>query len=101
MNETYTINDAKEKLCFVSTDFKSDMYKTKYAVVILENNHVFVLIEKRLLGKANPIRREYVLPDYVSVLQGYVRDPADQMQVDDSSDAALSGKRAANPDEQV
>lgn len=100
MNETYTINDAKEKLCFVSTDFRKDMYSTKYGLTARSNNSLTPV--SRLSGKQNPIRREYVLPDYVSVLQGFVREPVDRMQIDDGSGVAPPVEQPpVNPDEQV
>eukprot|EP00736_Rhodelphis_marinus_P013264 Rmarinus@m.16278 len=52
MDEGILINRIKERLCYVSQDFKHDMAIT------------------RLAGKKNPILREYVLP---SAGDGYVR----------------------------
>jgi hypothetical protein len=51
---------AKEELCYVSTDFDKEMKQTRYK------------------DSSTPsIVREFVLPDYKSVMKGYARDPAD------------------------
>lgn len=56
MDETYVINQCKEDVCFVSTDFDSDLE-------ICEKN------------KFNNIARDYILPDYTNYKRGYVREP--------------------------
>jgi len=55
MNETYTINDAKEKICFVSQNFNQDLETAR--------------------RNKSELHREYVLPDYQSIPVGFVRDP--------------------------
>ncbi|XP_062573518.1 actin-related protein 6-like [Saccostrea cucullata] len=55
MDETYVINQVKEDVCYVSTQFMKDMETAK----------------KR--GKENTIARDYVLPDYTHIKRGYVR----------------------------
>lgn len=55
MDETYLINHVKESLCYVSTNFAAD------------------LRESQRRGSENSIRREYVLPDYHTVMRGYVK----------------------------
>ncbi|KAK3098322.1 hypothetical protein FSP39_018389 [Pinctada imbricata] len=55
MDETYVINQLKEDVCYVSTQFSKDMEIAK----------------KR--GKENIIARDYVLPDYTHIKRGYVR----------------------------
>jgi len=57
MDETYVINQVKEDVCYVASDFRSDMNATL------------------LRGKANYVIRDYVLPDYIEVKRGYVRAP--------------------------
>ena len=47
----------KEDVCYVASDFRSDMNATL------------------LRGKANYVIRDYVLPDYIEVKRGYVRAP--------------------------
>ncbi|ODN00840.1 Actin-related protein 6 [Orchesella cincta] len=56
LDETYLINQVKEDVCYVSTDFSGD-----------------VAISKKKLSENNTIIREYVLPDYSSIRRGYVR----------------------------
>ncbi|XP_050522217.1 actin-related protein 6 isoform X2 [Daktulosphaira vitifoliae] len=55
MEETYVMNQVKEDMCFVSTNFNQDMKisKTKWP--------------------KNTIVRDYVLPDYTTVNRGFVR----------------------------
>ena len=53
--ENFLVNDIKEQLGFVSTDFQLDMDVCQQ--------------------KVNPIDKEYVLPDYKTTKKGFVRDP--------------------------
>uniref|UniRef100_A0A2L2YCC9 Actin-related protein 6 n=2 Tax=Parasteatoda tepidariorum TaxID=114398 RepID=A0A2L2YCC9_PARTP len=55
MDETFVMNQVKEDVCYVSTDFWNDMKVAK------------------LRGKQNTIVRDYVLPDYTVIRRGYVR----------------------------
>jgi len=55
LDEFYLMNQVKEDICYVSTDFTSDME----------------LARKR--HPENSILREYVLPNYVTVHRGFVR----------------------------
>lgn len=56
MDETWIINDVKEKLCYVSTDFERELQAAKRSRKVAEK-----------------IRREYVLPNGSTVLEGYVK----------------------------
>lgn len=53
MDETYVINQVKEDVCYVSTDFKNDME----------------LSNKK--SSENTIVRDYVLPDFTTIRRGY------------------------------
>ncbi|XP_052240121.1 actin-related protein 6-like isoform X2 [Dreissena polymorpha] len=55
MDETYVINQLKEDVCYVSTQFNADM------------------LTSRKKGLANTVMRDYVLPDYTHIKRGYVR----------------------------
>uniref|UniRef100_A0A6T9PHI6 Actin-related protein 6 n=1 Tax=Haptolina ericina TaxID=156174 RepID=A0A6T9PHI6_9EUKA len=57
MEETYLINDVKERLCYVSLDFTTELALTRFK------------------GKKNTLRREFVMPDYVNHFRGQIRDP--------------------------
>jgi len=57
MDETYVINQVKEDVCYVASDFRADMNATLQR------------------GKSNHVVRDYVLPDYIEVKRGYVRAP--------------------------
>ncbi|EUB59632.1 Actin-related protein 6 [Echinococcus granulosus] len=60
-SEVYIMNQCKEDGCFVSTDFWADLTCAK----------------SRDLS-VNTIAREYVLPDYIDVHRGYLRDPSEK-----------------------
>jgi Actin len=53
MEETYLVDHIKERVCFVSTDIAADFARTK----------------------RGELKLEYVLPDGVKDLTGYVRQP--------------------------
>ncbi|GFS66812.1 actin-related protein 6 [Trichonephila inaurata madagascariensis] len=55
MDETYVMNQVKEDVCYVSTDFWNELKVAK------------------LRSKENTIVRDYVLPDYTVIRRGYVR----------------------------
>lgn len=56
MEEPYLINQVKEAVCYISTDFSADLEKCK-----------------SLKNSANPIVVDYVLPDYNSCKGGHRR----------------------------
>ncbi|XP_052811955.1 actin-related protein 6-like [Mya arenaria] len=55
MDETYVINQLKEDVSYVSTQFNTDM------------------LTSRKKGAENTVMRDYVLPDYTHITRGYVR----------------------------
>ena len=57
MEEHHLINDVKERLCYVSMDFMSELALTRFK------------------GKKNTIKREFILPDGVNHTRGRIRDP--------------------------
>jgi len=71
MDETYLINDIKEKCCFVSKDFRADM------------------LASRDIATSN-ILQQYVLPDFSTNRDGYVLDPHDTSIVQDADQQILS-----------
>lgn len=60
MDEYYNVNDAKESLCYASTQFEKEM---KYAR------------DEETRAGCRIFDREFVLPDYVNSFQGRVRVP--------------------------
>lgn len=62
LDETYVMNQCKEDCCFVSSDFYNDMRIAK---------------EK---GPNNTIGKEYVLPDYLEIRRGHIRDKLEAVQ---------------------
>ncbi|CAH8583897.1 Actin- protein 6, variant 2 [Schistosoma haematobium] len=79
-SEIYIMNQCKEDVCYVSTDFWQDMN-------ISRSNQ-----------KSNSILREYVLPNYVDVHRGYVRDP--NAVASENSGKDKSEQRASNLSQQ-
>ena len=55
MEEPYLVNLLKEKLCYVSLDFRNDLLITKKK------------------GEDNLIKLDYVLPDYITSQEGYIK----------------------------
>lgn len=56
MDETFVINQCKEDVCFVASDFEE-------------------LLKKCEQTRRNKIVRDYILPDFTNVKRGYVREP--------------------------
>ncbi|KAF5402742.1 Actin protein 6 [Paragonimus heterotremus] len=78
-SEVYIMNQCKEDVCYVSTDFWKDLETA------------------RSDPKKNPIVREYVLPDYAEVHRGYVRDPNAPGDQSLTSDISIPRRAAQNP----
>ncbi|PPS12604.1 hypothetical protein GOBAR_AA08029 [Gossypium barbadense] len=78
MDETFLMDDVKEKLCFVSLDVETDLQIA------------------RKQGKDNLFRCTYVLPDGVTHKKGYVEDPeAAQRHLRASPSAAMEPNKEA------
>ena len=80
MDEYVLMDDVKEKLCYVSGSAADELKRAK------------------VRGASNEVNREYVLPDGVHVLRGYVkegpaRDPDAESSDDDDDDDDGGGKR--------
>lgn len=82
LDETYLMNQVKEDVCFVSTDFMEDMKIAK----------------KRF--PENTIMREYVLPDYSTIRRGYVRkvEETGQRAKDNEQILRLNNERFTVPE---
>ena len=78
MEENHLINDVKERLCYVSMDFMSELALTRFK------------------GKKNPLRREFIMPDYVNHFRGRIRDPNEPTP---PAEAAASGGAAGGAKE--
>jgi len=71
MDEYYIVNEAKEKLCYVSSEFDKDMEKAR----------------NETRTGCREFDREFVLPDYVKTSKGSVRIPYGlQMLMDSQKD---------------
>lgn len=90
MEATYLINNIKERICYVPPDFEAEMKKCSVYVLQLSSSHPF---NRR--GRANKIKAQYVLPDYITSTLGYVKgvDPLPEMP------AHMMGQ--TRPEEQV
>lgn len=73
MNEDHLVNEAKEKICFVSNQFSSDLEQAWQGNVARAGR-----------GERGEIVIDYVLPDYNNGAEGYMRphdpSPAARMQ---------------------
>uniref|UniRef100_A0A7S4NCX7 Actin-related protein 6 n=2 Tax=Prymnesium polylepis TaxID=72548 RepID=A0A7S4NCX7_9EUKA len=62
MEETRLVTDVKERLCYVSLNFSVELSTTQFK------------------GKKNTVRREFVMPDFVTNVRGHIRDPNEPMK---------------------
>ncbi|KAL8941769.1 MAG: hypothetical protein Q9216_002054 [Gyalolechia sp. 2 TL-2023] len=71
MNEEHLVNEAKEKICFVSNQFRNDLEQTSQGVVLAQDGRENKSDEREVVV-------DYVLPDYNTGSEGYVRphDPS-------------------------
>jgi actin-related protein 6 len=78
LEETYVMNQCKEDVCFVSSDFNRDMS-------ICTSNR-----------KSNALRRDYILPDFLTLKRGEVRLPGDD--IEGTQKISLAVERFAIPE---
>ncbi|KAL8825377.1 MAG: hypothetical protein Q9170_007813 [Blastenia crenularia] len=71
MNEEHLVNEAKEKICFVSNDFRKDLERARQNIASTQT-------EKKELDDGREVVVDYVLPDYNAGTKGYMRphDPS-------------------------
>lgn len=69
MEETYLAGTIKEALCFVSQDVKADL---KVRLLFRIAIHALLQASKQK-GWASPFYKEFVLPDGVTNLRGFIR----------------------------
>ncbi|KAG0487531.1 hypothetical protein HPP92_009626 [Vanilla planifolia] len=75
MDETMIIDDAKEKLCFVSLDVLHDLQPHSLALFPLFLMTIpFIANLVQEIRKDNPFRCTYVLPDGITHTRGFVKD---------------------------
>ncbi|KAF5945846.1 hypothetical protein HYC85_016074 [Camellia sinensis] len=72
MDETFIMDDVKEKLCFVSLDVERDLQIARRS------------------GRDNLFRCTYVLPDGVTHTKGYIKDPDEAQRYLNLEDGAQS-----------
>ena len=84
MDEPYIVNEIKEKVCFVSSDFQRDLDR--------------VWKHRKPDKEPNPLIIDYVLPDYNGQAEGYSRphDPSAAAKL-----ARLGAVAGAGPNEDV
>ncbi|KAH9991239.1 actin-like protein Arp6 [Russula vinacea] len=79
MEETYIVNEVKEKCCYVSTQFSADLETC------------------RANKSRNSIVQEYVLPDFSRNRHGYVRQP-DALPIDGEQILYMGNERFSIPE---
>eukprot|EP01038_Epipyxis_sp_PR26KG_P007849 gene7849-10657_t len=84
MDESLLINQVKEELCYVSTDFLFDLKNSK-------NNPNYC---DPFNGK---LKRQFVLPDYHKIMKGYVRQE-DEMLTSDDQVLMMESERFSVPE---
>nr|XP_054774762.1 actin-related protein 6-like [Lytechinus pictus] len=80
MDETYVMNQVKEDVCYVSSQFYQDMEVAK------------------LKGAENTVCRDYVLPDFHSVKRGFVKEEAFGKQNPNEQTVRMNNERFAVPE---
>ncbi|XP_071500299.1 actin-related protein 6-like [Diadema antillarum] len=80
MDETYVMNQVKEDVCYVSSQFYKDMDIAK------------------LKGKENIVCRDYVLPDFQDIKRGYVKEEAFGKQKPNEQIVRMNNERFAVPE---
>ncbi|XP_788458.3 actin-related protein 6 [Strongylocentrotus purpuratus] len=79
MDETYVMNQVKEDVCYVSSQFYKDMEIAK------------------LKGKENTVCREYVLPDFHTVKRGFVKEDGSKQKPNEQI-VRMNNERFAVPE---
>jgi len=64
-NETYLVNEIKEACCYISRDFKGDLERTWKGTIG---------DRKEAYATGGGIAKDYVLPDYHNLKNGFMRD---------------------------
>lgn len=80
MDETFVINQVKEDSCFVSQNFKEDMFTTRKPK---SDNHIV---------------KDYVLPDFTTLQRGYIRDVTANSKDDEFQILRLNNERFTIPE---
>lgn len=75
MEETYIMNDVKEKCCYVSTQFAADLEACRFVCPIRSSRvcSTYPIPTFRIDKSRNSIVQEYVLPDFSRNRHGYIR----------------------------
>jgi hypothetical protein len=68
MDDSHMVNQVKEALCYVAQDFTSELRQCQ------RDSSVSVVAAARAEGRYSGVMREFVLPDFHTVMRGYVRD---------------------------
>ncbi|KAG8372702.1 hypothetical protein BUALT_Bualt12G0094200 [Buddleja alternifolia] len=89
MDESFIMDDVKEKLCFVSLHLQRDLNIARSFSLIL------AAIIYRRPGNDNMFRCTYVLPDGVTYMKGFVKDPGEAkryLALDDEAASSPAGE---------
>ncbi len=99
MEETYIVNDVKEKCCYVSMQFAADLETCRFGPFFTSNHGLFDLstITFRVDRSRNTIVQEYVLPDFSRNRHGYIRQP-DGQPIDGEQILYMGNERFSIPE---
>ena len=96
MEETYIVNDVKEKCCYVSTQFSADIETCRFAPFV-RSCSTYQLTTFRADKSRNTIVQEYVLPDFSRNRHGYIRQ-RDAVPVDGEQTLYMGNERFSIPE---
>jgi actin-related protein 6 len=99
MDETFIVNDVKEKCCFVSENFKRDLEICR--PFLSKQQCLGGTDSLETLGRSdfthNSIVQEYILPDLSRNQEGRVRDPND-VRLDTDQVLVMNNERFVVPE---
>ena len=78
MDETMLINEVKESLCYCSLDYLAEVKQNRKCV---SGRHVTDIV------------KEWVLPDYQTIMRGYSRDPQPRVRPSTGTESSQSGEQ--------
>jgi actin-related protein 6 len=100
MEQTYIINDIKERCCYVTSSFNQDLETCRQVPPFFLSFACTADLICNSSGnpKKNPIVQEYVLPDFTTSRQGHIRTESDIIPDRDNPIVYMSNERFSVPE---